>query len=276
MNSQAIAIFDNLLQVEVSKLIEKFDQDAMNKVNEANSRGMLRSSAAAMMLVEVTKNTETILTNITFGQLLRCYSAAEITVGMQNTAEIKSIIRESVHSHSEKFRQKLFSLQPLKGEPSLLPIAEVNKQLDEAKERELSRVEAEIDLIALRNASIKDEAKEAASSFVFNAPVAQVISGSHNSGTANQWIDGSSAKELVECLDNVLILLDTKNSSSEETKLAEIAVEAKTEIQKDSINVAKVEGLISVLNKGLATIPKAHETYEVLSRALNGLGWDGG
>lgn len=264
--------FSRQFRVEAQKLLERTRRDCAGAVAIAAQSGMLLSSRTALQLEKVTMGAEAVLTDVAFRLTARSFSAAGVSISPDNAEVTKLEIRNAVLSQETAIREIMYSMPPFRGDRPMLNVDDSKNRLDQARQLEFDRVETEIDLIAMRNETAKNNRANGDGSIVFNGPVAQVIAGTGNSGTVNQVIDASSAQELTKALDDVLRALSLGVTDETENALIEVVHEAKSEIEKEEPNRIKVGALISGVNQTLAAIPKARDAYVVLKSVAESIG----
>lgn len=272
MNSDFWEDFQALLSVERVKLNDVIERDINRAVNDANSRGVLRSSMSMKSVTDAATKAMPVYAQTALNLMLRAASAHGETISSDNLSDIIERIKKELIFELEILRAAVTASVPFR-DSGISGGDRLMEQMNRAAHLELDRVIGELRLIVAQNKRAGANAP-AGSTIIVNAPVGVLQTGPGSFGMANQHIDAGAVEALDKALTILLGQLERTDGDGRVNvaEIAEMVVESKTELQKTTPNASKLKSLITGIGSTISYLPKLKDAYDTLKWAANGIG----
>ncbi len=272
MDEAILKHFETLLSVETTKLNDVTSKELSKKAAWLAGRGILQSSAALTAQSEIAIGTISIFAQTAFNIITRTMTAHAIAIAGSNCADVESVVRSAITTEINTLVKMLLD------QPSFRWAAtegdEVLKKVKASGELEVTRISAEISLIAVANDKRASTVDTKHAHLVFNGPVGIVQTGPGSIGTAVQHIDGATREHLEKALGEVLDAIQANGSEFpfDKSEVEELVIEGQNELRKDKPNHTKLKGIVSGIGGAIAYAPKLKAAYDTVKWAAAFIG----
>lgn len=265
VDPELIAVFNDLLAVERTKLNDQLQRDIGAEVSRLSANGTLRSGVALKVIASTAGNVIPIFAQVALTLMLRALKAHGVGLGKNNRDSVAAEIKGHIDSEISELQAKILETPSYRSMPE--HAASALGHLDRLAALEMQRIYGELRLIATAS---EEAPPPAGSTNVFNAPVGLVQTGAGSFGFSTQHLDNGARGALEKAMDALLKDLDEYQSKGTDVRMSEareLAVETKTEVVKPKPNLTKVKSLVAGIGGAISFTPKLKEAYDTVKWA---------
>jgi hypothetical protein len=272
-------VFTRLYEIELAKLDANLTREMGKTVSVLAGKGMLQSSTAGRMLIEAATTSIPVRAQLAFNLYVRSASAHGVALMGVARNEAAEHIGAAMQRQVEPLKRAISSSAPFHdgggGRGSSMMTAMLSTilpEIDSVMGRELSRLDAELDLIAATSARQPTSGTaDNGQTMVFHGPVGVVQTGIGSIGIANQHIDQGAVDAIRKALHEISEALKSDVADPlqdfDPTEISEMVRDGEAEVAKAKPNLARLRATLSGIGAAISYAPKLRAAYDTLKWA---------
>jgi hypothetical protein len=263
-------VFDRLYSVERAAWDDQFPREVSSTTSQLAAKGMLQSSVAVRMLVDLGAAAISVRAHVAFRLMTRCLAAHGKLPGREAVNLVVDILASYIQAETSKIREHLIDAPSMRGSMQDAA-AKVLPRLEQTALQEISRVTGEMQLLAV--ASERTSAPST-SPITIHGPVGLVQTGAGSIGVAVQHLDQGARDAIRKALDKISDDLAAVGSEApfNATDISEMVAESRSELDKPKPNLPRLTAVLTGIGNTISFVPKLRTAYDTLKWALAFIG----
>jgi len=272
-----------MLDPEISRLVgeklavafeereKALGQEYVSIISDCNRRGMLHSSGAARVVLELHNTELAIRAAQALGHLKRVASALGIEAGQNTRDNIKEFLGDIVRDQARRLTGAVESCQPFKGRGTTSMAGfDVPGAIEITLNRSIRDMEAEIDLWISALERQNQGQGDGSTQINVSGSVGILQSGDYATATQTITLDGEGKQEIARALEVVAQALDQTGGGEQFNvkEVRELVRDCQEEIAKSQPNQTKMKTALTGIAATIQTSAALGPAYETLRGAL--------